>query len=79
MNAGIKAVTLSWPVAKYVITPIRIRAAPNATVNRAIGSLLHSGLITTEILTLVIHEWRKRSDLSAVITLQRCGLFSRDD
>jgi hypothetical protein len=57
MNAGIKAVTLSWPVAKYVITPIRIRAAPNATVNRAIGSLLHSRLITTEILTLVIHEW----------------------
>jgi hypothetical protein len=41
MNAGIKAVTLCWPVAKYVITPIRIRAAPNATVNRAIGSLLH--------------------------------------
>src|SRR5688500_4523560 len=61
MNAGIKAVTLRWPVAKYVITPIRIRAAPNATVNRAIGSLLHSGVITTEILTLVIHEWRKRS------------------
>src|SRR5687768_3221772 len=84
MNAGIKAVTLCWPVAKYVITPIRIRAAPNATVNRAIGSLLHSGLITTEILTLVIHEWRKnewrkRSDLSAVTTLQRSGLFSRHD
>src|SRR5687768_6104181 len=77
MNAGIKAVTLSWPVAKYVITPIRIRATPNASVNRAIGSLLHSGLITTEILTLVIHEWRKRSDLSAVVTLRRSGPFFR--
>jgi hypothetical protein len=79
MNAGIKAVTLSWPVAKYVITPITIRAAPNATVNRAIGSLLHSGVITTEILTLVIHEWRKRSDLSAIVTLRRSGSFFRHD